>query len=379
MPDGGSLLIETARMTADSAGQARTAGRPAAEYVTVSITDTGIGMDEATRMHLFEPFYAADKPGKGSGLELSTTFGIIKQSGGHIQVSSAPGDGTTFTVSFPRYDSEAEPIPGSPFAVRELPAPSDLRGSETVLVMEDDTSLRGLIMGSLGLLGYTVLAARNYEEAESVCRRHGGTIDLLLTGALIAGVNARELVNSIRRMRPGIRVLCMSEQPGSATASENGAHGVEAECILKPFSPHHLARKLRELLSRRASPIRPLVLIVDDEAPVRAVMAEILTRAGYEVVQASDGEEVVDALRERTPGIVITDLVMPRKEGIETIAEVRRLAPEAKIIAISGAFGGRLLNVATHLGANAALAKPIGADVLLRTVEDIWSSDGQRQ
>jgi len=378
MPDGGSLLIETARLTTDSAGAARTAGGSEAEYVTVSVTDTGLGMDETTRMHLFEPFYAS-KPGKGNGLELSTTFGIIKQSGGHIQVYGAPGEGTTFKVSFPRCVAEDEPAASSPLAVHEPPAPIDLRGSETVLVVEDDTSLRELIMGSLGLLGYTVLAARNHEEAEAVCRQHGGTIDLLITGARIAGVTARELVNSVRRMRPGIRVLYTSEHSGGALTRQNRATDLEAECIFKPFSPHHLARKLRELLSRRASPIRPLVLIVDDEAPVRALLAEILMKAGYEVLQAADGEEVVEAVRQRAPAIVITDLVMPRKEGIETIAEIRRLAPEAKIIAISGAFGGRLLNIATHLGANASLAKPIAADVLLRTVDDIWSREVPRQ
>jgi signal transduction histidine kinase/DNA-binding response OmpR family regulator len=379
MPDGGSLLIETARLSPDSVGPARTAGRCASEYVTVSLTDTGIGMDEVTRMHLFEPFYAASKPDKGNGMELSTAFGIIKQSGGHIQVYSAPGERTTFKVSFPRCEAETEAAAGSPLAVHHVPAPSDLRGSETVLVVEDDTSLRGLIMGSLGLLGYTVLAARNHEEAEAVCRQHGGTIDLLVTGALIAGVTARELVNNVRRMRPGIRVLYTSEHSRSAPARKNGATDLETECIFKPFSPHHLARKLRELLNRCASPIRPLVLIVDDEAPVRALLAEILMKAGYEVLQASDGEEVEEAVRERAPGIVITDLVMPRKEGIETIAEIRRLAPEAKIIAISGAFGGRLLNIATHLGANAALAKPIAADVLLRTVDDIWLREVPRQ
>jgi two-component system cell cycle sensor histidine kinase/response regulator CckA len=242
MPDGGSLLIETARLTAEMAGPARMAVRPAAEYVTVSVTDTGIGMDEATRAHLFEPFFMAKESGKGKGLELSTTFGIVKQSGGHIQVSSDPGEGTTFKVSFPaceaESDSDYQPSVNSMLPVHELAAPSDLRGTETVLVVEDNTSVRGLISGSLGLLGYTILTARNQAEAEALCRQHGGTIDLLLTSGMVADATAQELVDCIRRMRPGIRVFFMWEPSERAAARQNGLVDALAEGILKPFSPH---------------------------------------------------------------------------------------------------------------------------------------------
>ena len=115
--------------------------------------------------------------------------------------------------------------------------------------------------------------------------------------------------------------------------------------------------------------------MVDDVAPLRRLLSVILAEAGYEVIEASDGDEAVEAVRQRAPCLVITDLVMPQKEGLETIAEVRRLAPHAKIIAISGAFGGRFLNIASHLGADATLAKPISADVLLQTVSDTLASD----
>jgi len=221
MPDGGWLLIDTARLNTGVAGAARMAGRSAAEFVTISVTDNGIGMDEAARAHLFEPFFTSKEPGKSKGLELSTTFGIVKQSGGHIQVSSEPGEGTTFKVSLPWCEAESDssesdpddrPSVNSMLPIHEFAAPSDLRGTETVLVVEDNTSLRGLISGSLGLLGYTVLAARNQAEAEMLCRQHGQTIDLLLTGELIAGVTARELVDNIRRRRPGVRVIFMWEQ-----------------------------------------------------------------------------------------------------------------------------------------------------------------------
>jgi CheY-like chemotaxis protein len=373
MPDGGSLLIETTSLSADIAGAAMGGNGPV-EYVTVSVTDTGIGMDESTRAHLFEPFFTTKGPGKGNGLGLSTTFGIVKQSGGHIQVRSELGDGATFKLLFPRCAAEAQPIASSSPRVNALAA-DEMRGRETVLVVEDDASLRGLISGSLGLLGYTVLEARNPAEAESVGRQHAGTIDLLLVDAQIPGVAPQDLAENIHRVRPGIRVLYMSGYAGGGMPGGSRLPDVGGEYILKPFSPHCLARKLREILGTSAPQIRPLCLVVDDEEPVRRLLARILVEAGYEVIQASDGAEAIEMVRQRAPGIVITDLVMPQKEGLETISEVRQLAPHAKIIAISGAFGSRFLTVATHLGANATLAKPISADVLLRTIRDILSSD----
>ena len=368
MPDGGSLLIETTCLRADLAAAAAGGASAAGEYVTVSVTDTGIGMDEPTRAHLFEPFFTTKEPGKGNGLGLSTTFGIVKQSGGHIQVRSEPGDGATFKLYFPKCDAEA-PAPAHSSGRLDMLAADDMRGGETVLVLEDESSLRGLITGSLGLLGYTVLEARDAAEAETACTQHAGTIDLLLADAEIPGVEG------IRLMRPDIRVLCMSGRTGNGMPETSGRPDVGAEYILKPFSPHCLARKLREILGANAPQIRPLCLVVDDEEPVRLLLARILAEAGYEVAQACDGAEAIEMVQHRAPGIVITDLVMPRKEGLETIAEVRRLAPHAKIIAISGAFGSRFLTVATHLGANAALAKPISADVLLRTVRELLSSE----
>jgi DNA-binding response OmpR family regulator len=128
-----------------------------------------------------------------------------------------------------------------------------------------------------------------------------------------------------------------------------------------------------QLRPARKMPVihRRLVLVVDDEPEVRALLTEILAAAGYDVIVACDGEEALDAVRTHAPGLMITDLVMPRKEGLETIREARQLAPGMKIIAISGAFGNRFLTVATHLGAHAALAKPFSADVLLSTIRGV--------
>jgi len=352
MPEGGLLSIDTRRVPADCGDHTG--------YVMVSVTDTGIGMNAATKAHLFEPFYTTKAPGQGNGLGLSTAFEMARQSGGRIQVRSEPGDGAAFELYLPRCEAGDQPAASTSQDVDALSL-EGLRGCETVLVLEDDASLRGLISGSLGRLGYTVLEARNISEAESTCSQHVGAIDVLLSGAPIQG---------IRQMRPDIRVILMSANPMSAAF--NGVSDAGAGYLQKPFSPGSLARKIREILdATNAVEARPLVLVVDDEAPVRRLLADILAQAGYEVAQAGDGREAVEAVRRRAPSVVITDLVMPQQEGLETIGVIRGLAPRAKIIAISGAFGSRFFSVAMHLGANATLAKPVAGDVLLRTVHEV--------
>jgi len=272
---------------------------------------------------------------------------------------------------FPRCEAEERPAAGSSLAAGEFVGSEDMRGRETVLLVEEDTSARRLMADSLGLLGYTVLEAGDLSEAESICRQHAGPIDLLLAEAPAPGAAEEELIESIRRLRPSLRVLFMSGRSANAMPGRDDLPDGGVEYMREPFTPQHLARTLGEVLRASRRRLRPLILVVDDEASVRSVLTRILVEGGYDVVEAGDGDEAIEAVRRYAPGVVIMDLVMPQKEGLETIAEVRRLAPEAKIIAISGAFGGRFLTVATHLGASATLSKPIAADVLLRTVNKV--------
>jgi len=375
MPEGGLLLVETATASAGCESVAGT-GAPSQDCLMISVTDDGMGMDENTKAHVFEPFFTTKAPGAGTGLGLSSTFGIVKQSGGSIQVDSAPGKGSTFRLYFPR----CRPLEPQGDAAR-LPAPPHgensshqaIRpGNETVLTVSDDESVRTLVSSSLELYGYTVLGAKNRAEAELTCQRREGAIDLLLVDAIVPGAAAQELAQSIRRLRPGIRVLHTSGYPEDAMPRRGGLSS-GGDCLVRPFTPQTLARKIREMLDRPMA--RGRVLLTDDEPGVRQLLAGVLGAAGYEVLLAADGDEALEAVRNNAPDLVIMDLVMPGREGLETIAEVRRLAPGTKIMAISGAFGSRFLSVATHLGADAALAKPIAGDVLLDAVKGVLAGE----
>ena len=367
MPNGGMLLIETAKVLAGCVVEADS-DDPADECVMISVSDDGTGMNEETKAHLFEPFFTTKEAGTGTGLGLSTTFGIVKQSGGHIEVDSAVGEGATFRMYFPRCGSEETAFEEVLPAERAFPG-DELRGDEVILVVADDAGVRGLVSASLKLLGYTVLEAQSHAEAESICASHDGPIDVLLADGPIPGVAGQELARSVRRIHPGIRVLYTTAYPEGAIPRRIGPG---AACIAKPFSPHCLARKVRELLKLT---VRHSVLVVDDEPPVRALLADLLGRAGYDVLSAGNGDEALQLVQEFAPALVLMDLVMPGKEGLETIPEIRRIAPMTKIIAMSGAFGSRFLDIAAHLGANATLAKPLAADVLLSTVQGVLAGE----
>jgi two-component system cell cycle sensor histidine kinase/response regulator CckA len=216
---------------------------PPGRYVTLSVQDTGCGMDSLTLARIFEPFFTTKEPGKGTGLGLSTVHGIVHQSGGYIGVDSALGRGTTFTIYLPRI---TEPV-----SVTEAPKgpPQDLmRGTETVLLVEDDEELRRLASEILKTCGYTVLETGDPLEALTIGEQRNGPINLLLTDMVMPVMPGSELAQRLGAMCPGLRVLYMSgymhEMIAAAAASE------PARALLgKPFTPDDLARKVREALA----------------------------------------------------------------------------------------------------------------------------------
>ena len=240
MPSGGKLVIETADVSLDEEFQARHSVAGTGHYVMMAITDTGCGMDEETRARVFEPFFTTKEPGKGTGLGLSTVYGIVKQSGGQVWVYSEPGRGSTFKVYLPRVAGVS----------REAPGPADnrsLRGSETILLVEDEPVVRGLVLEILTRQGYEVLEAQDAATARVLCERHAGTINLLLTDVVMPRMNGRELAEALHGQRPSMRVLYMSGYTDDAVV----LHGLlqeGANFLEKPFRPDSLARKVREIL-----------------------------------------------------------------------------------------------------------------------------------
>ena len=237
---GGTLTIETANVDLDESFTQAHLGAKPGPHALLAVTDTGTGMDATVRAHLFEPFFTTKEVGKGTGLGLATVYGIVKQSDGYISVHSEPGRGASFKIYLPRL---ATP--------RTTPAASmkggAARGTETILVVEDEPAVLSLSQRALEAHGYVVLAASDATTALRLVERHGGTIHLLLTDVVMPGMSGRDLADKLAARRPGSRVLYMSGYPGDAVVQERELKPGSA-FLQKPFSPDGLARKVRAVL-----------------------------------------------------------------------------------------------------------------------------------
>ncbi|HWP34705.1 MAG TPA: response regulator [Thermodesulfobacteriota bacterium] len=244
MPQGGRLTLEASSVTLDAARSGRDPALPPGRYVRLTVRDTGCGMDAETQAHLFEPFFTTKPLGKGTGLGLSVAYGIVTQSGGHIAVESAPGQGSAFSVYLPRADG----ADGEPAGRREA-----RRGSETVLLVEDEEVVRQLVREVLQQHGYTVLEARQGEEALELARGYAEPIDLLVTDVVMPRIGGCELARRLAEARPSLKVLYVSGYTGNALTC--GDTPVEELAFLqKPFTPQALLAKVREVLDGPAKP-----------------------------------------------------------------------------------------------------------------------------
>ncbi len=240
MPSGGSLTIAADNRTVGE-GQAGDTGVPPGRYVAVAVTDTGTGMDAATRARMFEPFFSTKGTGHHTGLGLATVYGIIQQSQGHITVDSEPGRGTTIRIYLPRTDAVPAPVAAATEA-RQFPP-----RTETVLLVEDDALLLQLVSEVLRHAGYRVLEASNAGEALLACEQHKGEIHLLLSDVVLPRLNGLELAARVRRQHPDIKVVFMSGYADESIA-RFGALSPGDILIEKPIAPEALLARLRDVL-----------------------------------------------------------------------------------------------------------------------------------
>jgi len=246
-PMGGRLKIETENVKLDEAFARGHPGAKAGSYVLLSVTDTGTGMDTATLTHIFEPFFTTKERGKGTGLGLATVYGIVKQSNGYTGVESAPGKGTSFRIYLPRHAGPS--VAEEP----EIYSADKVRGSETILLVEDSDPLRKLIKTFLDSAGYLVFSADSGESALEVSTSIGRPLDLLLTDVVMPGMNGRILAEQLLPRQPGMRVLYMSGYTDSFIAG----HGVldpATHLLHKPFTEEVFLRKVREVLDGGKKP-----------------------------------------------------------------------------------------------------------------------------
>jgi CheY-like chemotaxis protein len=245
MPSGGRLTIETSNAELDEAYARTHLGSKPGHYVVMSVSDTGLGMSPEVRERAFEPFFTTKDKGKGTGLGLSTCYGIVKQSGGNIWAYSESGRGTTFKIYLPRVEEVSKEMK------HKVETAEILKGTETILAVEDEMEVRKLVARILKGQGYTVIEASDGEEAIKLAQKNSGKqIHLLLTDVVMPGMSGRELAVTLGLHHPNLKVLYMSGYTDDAIVH----HGVLEEgvnYIQKPFTLDALARKVREVLDQR--------------------------------------------------------------------------------------------------------------------------------
>jgi PAS domain S-box-containing protein len=239
--EGGNLTIETANVNFDEEYAREHPAIEVGPYVMLAISDNGLGMDAVTKSHLFEPFFTTKEKGKGTGLGLSTVYGIVKQSNGFIWVYSEPGKGTTFKIYFPRAEGKV------PRIIQEGKTVQEDRGSETILVTEDESSVRALVARILRERGYTVLEASKGKEALDIAEKYSGEINLLITDVVMPGMGGKALESQLTAIRPSLKALFISGYTDNAIV-HHGILDSDVVFLQKPFTVESLTRKVRAVL-----------------------------------------------------------------------------------------------------------------------------------
>jgi two-component system cell cycle sensor histidine kinase/response regulator CckA len=377
MSGGGRLTVETLDVDLESSAFPEETVVPG-RYVMLSVTDTGEGMSKETQQHLFEPFFTTKKAGEGTGLGLSTIYGIIKQSNGYISIHSELGRGTTFKVYLPRSAAHVALVE----AAQNVAAPSGNQSSGTVLLVEDEAAVRYLSKRILEHAGYRVLEAANGDDAERIFAQHARSIDLVIADVIMPGCGGPELISRLHKQVPTLRILYMSGYTEQSVAHRTAID--RGPFVQKPFTAAELLRHVRDVLeaprtatltSPNRSPTRDItdtparILIVDNHRHDRQVLEAMLAPEGYMLLTATSGEEALAAVAREQPDLILLDIVMPDMDGYQVAGKIKA-DPATKHIPVImvTALDGR--NARTHgmkAGAEDFLTKPVDrAELCLR-------------
>ena len=388
MPDGGTLGISTRTVTIDVPAIADGAAPGPGRYVMLSVRDTGIGMDDATRARIFDPFFTTKEVGRGTGLGLSTVYGIIKQSGGGITVESAPGRGSTFRAYFPVASAAALPhLRATTEKARSRPSTQPVDG--VILVADDNPQVRGVTRTFLERRGYTVLEAENGQEALSLLADSTRRVDLVVSDIVMPVLGGLQLVQRLGDLRPDTRVLLVSGYTADAVIQRGGLPAGIA-FLEKPFSEEALLESVAELLASapraggRSSSgavldALPLVAVVDD-TELNRVLVSMLLEDRYRVHTHAGGLSAVDMLGELEPDLILLDIDMPEVSGFELLEAVRahpRLAG-CRVIAFTASDSAEARKAYERAGFDAFIGKPIAdpQEFLERIGEEVRLASG---
>ncbi len=330
MPDGGKLTIETANARLDEGSNFDRGEVVPGPYVCLAVTDTGSGMSAGTKARAFEPFFTTKDIGHGTGLGLSQVYGFVKQSGGHVQIYSEEGSGTSVKLYLPRLDAQVA-------AVTAEPAAKVAKGSagEIILAVEDDPDVRAHTTGVLRELGYQVLEAANGKKGMEVLEARPD-VDLLFTDVgLPGGMNGRQLAEAARRLRPKLKVLFTTGYEHNAIVHD-GRLDPGVQLLTKPFTFSGLSQKLREMLDQTAEAAR--ILVVEDEDLIQMVIAGHLREMGFSVELAGTAAEARSKLQllDGSLDAAIIDMGLPDAKGDALVRELRVIYPALPIVISSG-------------------------------------------
>jgi len=357
MPDGGKLTIETANAVLDEAYTAGLQDVQPGQYVMLAVSDTGVGMPPEVLAHAFEPFFTTKPEGKGTGLGLSMAYGFAKQSGGHIRIYSEVGHGTTVRLYLPRSHEAEVMLP--PRQAAHAP-----RGTETVLVVEDDLAVQAVAVGMLRALGYQTLCASDAESALRLLQQ-GARVDLLFTDVVMPGpLRSPELARKAAEILPDVAVLYTSGYTQNAIV-HGGRLDPGVELLSKPYRQEELARKVRKVLDARprrqtrapagpapkaaapgaatvpeaapATSSQPLrVLMVEDEDDLRSTAHELLCLLGVDAVSVDSAEAAERALQSQSFDVLITDVSLPGHNGVVLAQRAVQQQPKLRVVFASG-------------------------------------------
>ncbi|SAK45896.1 response regulator [Caballeronia ptereochthonis] len=345
----GKLTIEAGNASLDETYVLRNVDVAPGQYVMVAVTDTGMGMSPEVQERAFEPFFTTKREGQGTGLGLSMVYGFVKQSGGHVKVYSEEGHGTTVRIYLPRAREEED-------LETNIDAGPAKGGSETILVVEDDEEVRATVVELLSDLGYRVLRAKDAQSALAIVES-GVPIDLLFTDVVMPGpLRSTELARKARERVPGVAVLFTSGYTDNAIVHA-GRLDEGIDLLSKPYTHEALARKVRHVLGQRASEAGPVgpevgasvpdaaqedvlsrmrVLFVEDNDLVRASSAELLRTFGLDLMDAGSVEEALALLRQHRFELLLTDVDLAGKSGVELAIEACREDPGLGVVFVTG-------------------------------------------
>ena len=376
MPNGGKLTIEAGNVELDDAYVDRIPDLPAGQYVVISVSDTGGGMPKDVLERAIEPFFTTKSEGRGTGLGLSMAFGFVKQSGGHFRMYSEPGNGTTIRMYFPRsHETESE-------SEMQTSMNGEISGgNETILVVEDDLAVQGVVVETLRSFGYKVLKADNPDQALAVLNA-GVHCDLLFTDVVMPGtIKSTELAHRAKSLLPNLEVLFTSGYTQNAII-HGGRLDAGVHLLSKPYRREDLARKLRQMLGQsNAGKHTPTpgkrILFIEDDPDALQVTTDLLELMDWEVCAVKSAEAALPLFASQSFDILLTDINLPGgMDGLALAYQLRRQYPTLKLVFASG--DGRVGGEVRKLGGT-FLIKPYTADALRAALQPPASGTPKEQ